>query len=65
MKKVKKTIQHLIEDESGQGATEYILIMVIVVAVVVMFGGQFREQLNSAVSSLGSQIQSAVSFGNQ
>ncbi len=62
MKKLKQTFQHLIEDESGQGATEYILIMVIVVAVVIAFGGEFRNRVVGAAESLGAQISEAMNF---
>ncbi|OFZ19475.1 MAG: hypothetical protein A2Z20_05490 [Bdellovibrionales bacterium RBG_16_40_8] len=43
MKNIKKTIIKLLRDESGQGATEYILILVAVVAVAVIFKDQLMK----------------------
>lgn len=53
---MKKLVQRLWKDESGQGATEYILLLVVVVAVVLLFGGRIREALGSKLDQLSGQI---------
>ncbi|MCJ8275285.1 MAG: hypothetical protein HRT44_06035 [Bdellovibrionales bacterium] len=55
---MKKTLQRLWKDESAQGATEYILMLVIVVAIAVMFKDQIKEIVEGKVTKLGTDIQS-------
>ena len=45
------------KDESAQGATEYILMLVIVVAIAVMFKEQIKGVIQGKVSQLGQDIQ--------
>lgn len=52
MKKFKKITKRLIEDESGQGATEYILLLVVIVGLVVMFGPRIKGMVEGKLSSL-------------
>jgi Flp pilus assembly pilin Flp len=54
---VKKFFQKLIKDESAQGATEYILLLVAVVAMVVIFKDQIKSQVDNLVGKLSSQIE--------
>ncbi len=51
-----KTLKKFLNDESAQGATEYILLLVAVVAVVVMFRGQIMTQVQNLLGTLGGQI---------
>lgn len=53
-KQIKNLAKKLWQDESGQGATEYILLLVIVVAVALLFRGQIGEMVNGKLSELGS-----------
>lgn len=51
-------LKNLWKDESGQGATEYILLLVVVVALALMFRGKITETLKSKLEELGSAIGS-------
>jgi len=53
-----KTLKNLWKDESAQGATEYILMLVVVVAIAVMFKDQIQRLLRGKVSALGTSIES-------
>lgn len=55
--KFKNFSKKLLKNQSGQGATEYILLLVVVVALVVMF----KDQIKSTVSSKISELQSSIS----
>lgn len=59
-KTLKKHILHLIHDESGQGTTEYILILTGIVALVLMFGNQIKVKISEAIVQLGAQITNAM-----
>jgi Flp pilus assembly pilin Flp len=56
MKKCTSLLKKLMKDESGQGATEYILLLVVVVALALMFRGRITEALQGKLSELGSAI---------
>jgi len=56
MKKATTLIKNLCKDESGQGATEYILLLVIVVALALMFKDQIKSILSDKLAQLGSDI---------
>ncbi len=56
MKSFKKLMTNLWKDESAQGATEYILLLVAVVAVVVIFKDKIKEILDGKMQELGGQI---------
>ena len=58
MNKIKNTLKNIWNDESGQGATEYILLVVIVVAVVALFGKNIQEIIGEKITSLGVDIKS-------
>ncbi len=53
---MKNFFRKLIKDESAQGATEYILLLVAVVAMVVIFKGEITTQVNNLVGKLSGQI---------
>ncbi len=56
MKTFKNLMKGLWQDESAQGATEYILLLVAVVAVVILFKDKIRTILDDKLQSLGSDI---------
>ena len=56
MKKFTKTIKRIWEDESAQGATEYILLLMIVVAIVLLFKDNIRGLVQGRLDSLGSGL---------
>lgn len=56
MKKFKKFSGKLLKNQSGQGATEYILLLVVVVSLVVIFKDQIRQTVSDKVSELKTQI---------
>jgi Flp pilus assembly pilin Flp len=56
MKKFKNFSKNLLKNKKGQGATEYILLLVVVVALVMMFKNQVREALDGKLSQLSSDI---------
>ncbi len=56
MASVKKFFTSLWRDESAQGATEYILLLVAVVAVVMLFKEQIFGMLKAKMDDLGSSI---------
>ncbi len=56
MQKIKSTLKNLIRDESGQGATEYILLLVVVVAIAMLFKDQIMNVVSSKMSDVSSKI---------
>jgi len=56
MQKIKSTFKKLWADESGQGATEYILLLVIVVAVAFLFKDRIMGILRDKLDSIGQEI---------
>lgn len=56
MKKYASLLKKLMKDESGQGATEYILLLVVVVALALMFRGQITTALRAKLEELGGAI---------
>lgn len=54
---MKKQIKQLWKDESAQGATEYILMLVVVVAIAVTFKDKIQEIVSGKVNKLGQDIQ--------
>lgn len=55
---MKKALKKLWQDESAQGATEYILMLVIVVGIAMVFRNQITQIIQDKVSQLGSDINS-------
>ena len=56
MKKIKITLKNLWKDESGQGATEYILLLVVIVALVTIFGDSIKTTLEGKISDVAGSI---------
>lgn len=60
MNKIKNTLKQIWNDESGQGATEYILILVVVAVIVIAFRKQITGIIESRTEEVGKQLRSAV-----
>ena len=60
LKKVKDNFkflaQRLWKDESAQGATEYILLLVVIVGMVVAFGPQISQAVQDKMKSVKDMI---------
>jgi len=56
MKNIKQTIKNLINDESGQGATEYILLLVVVVAIAMLFRDRIQAIVTEKINEVGGNI---------
>jgi hypothetical protein len=52
-----KSIRNLWLDESAQGATEYILMLVIVVSIAMAFKGKIMEIVSGKTGELNEAIQ--------
>ncbi len=57
MKKLAQTAKNIWKDESGQGAVEYILLLVLVVGVISLFREKFQNAINGAGDKLRDKIQ--------
>ena len=55
---MKKALKKLWQDESAQGATEYILMLVIVVGIAVMFKDRISQIIGGKIESLAGSISS-------
>lgn len=58
MKKLTNFSRKLLKNQSGQGATEYILLLVVVVALVLMFKNQIKETVSTKIGELNGMIGS-------
>jgi Flp pilus assembly pilin Flp len=58
MKKLSKFFKSLWKDESGQGMTEYILILVVIVSLAIAFGGKIKSAITSKTDKVSNDIQS-------
>jgi Flp pilus assembly pilin Flp len=56
MKKAKSFSRNLLKNQSGQGATEYILLLVVVVALVLMFKNQIKTTVDEKIKDLQGMI---------
>ncbi len=52
--------KNLINNKSGQGATEYILLVAVVVGIVMIFGKEIRTRLKTSTDQLGGGITNVV-----
>lgn len=55
---LKARLQALWKDESAQGATEYILILVAVVSVAFIFRSKIKSFVEGRLTNLGSGLES-------
>lgn len=53
---MKNALKKLWQDESAQGATEYILILVVVVSIAMTFKDQIGQIIQGKTQTLGNQI---------
>ena len=60
MKALKNEILRFWKDESGQGATEYILILVVVAAIVVGFREKIVDIVKGRAQDVGSKLGEAT-----
>lgn len=56
MKHIKNILKKIWEDESGQGATEYILMLVVVVAIALVFKTQITEIIKGKTKAVGEDL---------
>ena len=56
MKNFTATIKNILKDESGQGATEYILLLVVVVAIAMVYKDQILGIVKSKIGDVSGQI---------
>lgn len=56
---IKATFTKFVKDESGQGSAEYILLIALVVAVIMMFGPKIKSAIQGKTEQLEGQIQGA------
>ena len=53
--------KNLIAGQSGQGATEYILLLVVIVGLVMLFGPKIKSAMSNKMEELDKDIQSVKS----
>ena len=56
MQLLKQHLKRLWKDESAQGATEYILLLVVIVALMFIFKGKIMEVVRGKVGEVGDSI---------
>jgi hypothetical protein len=56
MKTLKHYSKKLLRSQAGQGATEYILLLVIVVAIATMFKTQIVEAIKTKIGSVQTDL---------
>lgn len=56
MKKMKNFSKKLLKNNSGQGATEYILLLVVIVGLVMLFGGKIKSTMTDKIDRLAADI---------
>lgn len=49
-------MKKLTKNESGQGATEYILLLVIVVGIAMVFGPQIKKVVSDKITAVSGDI---------
>ena len=52
--------KNITKNQRGQGATEYILLLTVVVGLVVMFGPTIKKKFNEKVGNLETQMDEAT-----
>jgi hypothetical protein len=57
MKSLKNKLISVLKDESAQGATEYILLLVVVVAIAMMFKTQIMAAITQKMGQVNGDIQ--------
>ena len=54
-------LKRLWKDESAQGMTEYILLLVVVVGLILLFKDKIKEVVAGKITQLGTDINSVTS----
>ena len=49
--------KNLLKNNAGQGATEYILLLVVIVGLVVAFGPKIKSAVESKAGAVGAKIE--------
>ncbi|MCB0413850.1 MAG: hypothetical protein KDD50_05925 [Bdellovibrionales bacterium] len=57
MKKLKNKMMEIIKDESGQGISEYILLVVVVVAIAFIFKDRIKSAVQAKINDVGGSIE--------
>ncbi len=52
MKNFTKALKNIIKDESGQGTTEYVLLLVVLVALAMIFKNQIKDMVASKIDEI-------------
>lgn len=60
MKNILKNLKRLWQDESGQGTTEYFLMIVVVSAIVLIFKGEIASIITSKTQAVGKTLEDAM-----
>ncbi len=60
LKSLRKFTTKSLKNNRGQGATEYILLVAVVVGIVMMFGPKIKSKLSETTEQLGSNIQKSA-----
>ncbi|MBC7420929.1 MAG: hypothetical protein H7328_09385 [Bdellovibrio sp.] len=56
--------KNLLKNQSGQGATEYILLLVVVVGLVMAFGPKIKKTMSDKMADLDTSIQGVKATEN-
>jgi Flp pilus assembly pilin Flp len=56
MKKTKEFIKRILKDESGQGTTEYVLLLVVLVGIAMIFRTQIKQIVSDKISEISTSI---------
>ena len=57
MRNIKNFLNKFAKDESGQGTAEYVLLLAIVVALVMLFKDRIRKAFEAQTSKVGESIE--------
>lgn len=61
MRKFKSFSKRLVKNNSGQGMVEYILLLVVVVAIVMAMKGRFETQSQEWFSTMSDKVSGVLS----
>jgi Flp pilus assembly pilin Flp len=64
MNLLKRLIRNFVHDESAQGAAEYVLLLVVIVALVVLFNKQITAAFSSKLDTLSQSITNFTGSGS-
>lgn len=58
VKPIKEECRHFLQDESGMGVVEIILIIVVLISLVIIFKGQISTLVNNIMKSINKDAKS-------